>query len=267
MKSVKVFIVTYDGRKHLENNLQSLYDSDSLDRINLEVNIINNHSKFSLDEKYASLVKIYHNDLRPDFSTGHLARNWNQGIINGFESLVSPSSDIVICCQDDILWKKNWVEIFLPIMDRRTFYTCGNGDAFHAYTVEGVKTIGLWDERFCNIGFQEYDYFTRAVIYNPDNSSINDAGDYPGNVQWNPEESCIDHVNRDSEKELYHKKSQAHHEISKNIYWHKWGFPPEPRSFQRINEEVKNTASFNYIYYPYFEKDVYDLKGKKYIIP
>ena len=265
---LKIYIVTFDGEKHLNHNLNSLFNSDFFkkENINYEINIINNHSNFNINENFKNKVNILHNVLRPDFSTGHLARNWNQAIINGFKNLNNPDCDILIHCQDDIEWKTNWYETLEKIMNKYTFYSCGNGDAFCAYTAEGVKNIGLWDERFCNIGYHEYDYFTRACIYNPDKSSINDLGDYAGNKQWNSQESCIRFVPRDEIKNVNHKKSQQYHSISGKIYKLKWGFDAEPRNFDKINKNVKHTITNNFIFYPYFEKDIYGLIDKKYII-
>ena len=52
--------------------------------------------------------------------------------------------------------------------------TFGQGDALQVMTPESIRTIGLYDERFCNIGYQEGDYFQRARILNNEKSSIND---------------------------------------------------------------------------------------------
>jgi hypothetical protein len=41
-------------------------------------------------------------------------------------------------------------------------------------TSNAVKQVGLFDERFCNIGLQEADYFLRCLLYNKDRSSLND---------------------------------------------------------------------------------------------
>lgn len=279
---IKLYIVTYDGKDHLNHNLETFFNSDffknyqtievdsitsnKLIKPTIEVTIINNHSRFYLDQKFHDKVKILHNTLRPDFSTGHLARNWNQAIINGFKDLKNPDCDWLIHCQDDTEWKANWFEILKKAMDKYTFYTSGNGDNVCCYTAEAVRNIGLWDERFCNIGYHEYDYFTRACIYNPDQSSINDLGDYPQNKQWNPEEPCTNYLPRDQNKNLHHNRSQQYHSLSAMVYKYKWGIPPEPRNFAKINQELKCTQNANFMFYPYFEKDIYSLKMKKYVV-
>ncbi len=95
---LKIYIVTFDGEKHLNHNLNSLFNSQYFKKENIhcEVNIINNHSNFNINEKFKNKVSVLHNVLRPDFSTGHLARNWNQAIINGFKNLNNPDCDILI---------------------------------------------------------------------------------------------------------------------------------------------------------------------------
>jgi hypothetical protein len=266
---VKVFIVTYNGENHLRENLKSLFGGRDLDQVELNVNVINNHSNFHLDDIFADRVKVYHNDLRPDFSTGHLSRNWNQAIINGFKNLTSPDCDILIHCQDDTIWDHDWLVKLLPIMEKYSFYTSGNGDNVCCYTPEAVKNIGLWDERFCNIGYQEYDYFMRAVIYNGKHSSINDIGD-AYRSPWNNAPQICAYPGRDPEKEKNHRDSQQYHPISAKVFETKWGFSGSRREtgdfWNWVDQNVKETASLNYMFYPYFEKDVYNLVDKKYIV-
>lgn len=78
-----MYIVTYNNPKDLHSNLNSIYESNIPQNVDLELNVINNYSKnFNIDNKFK--VNILHNTLRPDWSTGHLSRNWNQAIVNGF---------------------------------------------------------------------------------------------------------------------------------------------------------------------------------------
>jgi hypothetical protein len=267
---IRIFIVTYKGEQHLRDNLDSLFSSYNFSDHEIEINVINNHTKFFLDDHYKDRVKVYHNQLRPDFSTGHLSRNWNQAIINGFESLVNPACELLIHTQDDILWKKEWLSILFPIMERRTFYQSGNGDAFCCYRVEAVKRIGIWDERYCNIGYQEYDYFLRAVLYNGDKTSLNDIGECI-RTTWNPEEQVVVHVQRDADKHNSHQLSIAYHPISSKVFAHKWGFETSvrdntPNYWEWVRENVKSTLTTNFMFYPYFEKHVEDLHLKNYLV-
>ena len=88
---IAVYIVTYKSEEMLKNNIESLLQSknDINKKINLEINVINNYTKsFSLNNYLSkNTINVFHNFLRPDFSTGHLSRNWNQGLLHGFEDL------------------------------------------------------------------------------------------------------------------------------------------------------------------------------------
>ncbi len=173
-KKIKIFIVTYKSKISLNNNIKSLLESDLMQH-NWEINVINNHS---LNDEYVDKVKVWHNVLRPDFSTGHLARNWNQAIINGFKDLNNPDCDILVNSQDDVLFKKDCFSKLIEFHKKYSFIQSGAGDSLCSYLPEAVKEIGLWDERFCNIGYQEADYFLRALIYNKNKSMISDC--HPG---------------------------------------------------------------------------------------
>ena len=88
MKKIKIYIVTYKNDKCLNTNLRSLFCSDLMN-YDYEINVINNHSQINIDPKFKK-VKLLNNNLRVDFSTGHLSRNWNQALINGFQDLNNP---------------------------------------------------------------------------------------------------------------------------------------------------------------------------------
>ena len=94
---VKVYIITYNAPDVLEHNLDSLYYGlGNPDPHEVIVNVINNHSNFYLDDVYKNDVKVLHNVVRPDFSCGHLSRDYNTAILNGFKSIISPDCDIQI---------------------------------------------------------------------------------------------------------------------------------------------------------------------------
>ena len=93
MKNIKVFIVTYRRTKILNKTLNTLFnDTDFTSIPNTEVNIINNHSEFHLEEEFVDRVNVIHNNARPDWDTGNLARNWNQALVHGFKDLNNPDS-------------------------------------------------------------------------------------------------------------------------------------------------------------------------------
>ena len=78
MKKLKIYIVTYKRSNVLNDTLEKLFKSDFSQVPNTEVNIINNHTDFRLDSQFKDKVNVLHNVLRPDWSNGNLAENWNQ---------------------------------------------------------------------------------------------------------------------------------------------------------------------------------------------
>lgn len=260
-QKIKIYIITYNGNNFLDKNLNSLFSSDVM-QYNPQIYIINNHSHFYIDDKYKSKVNIMHNLLRPDFSTGHLSRNWNQCIINGFRDLNHPDCDIVMTCQVDTVFKSDWFSKLLNLHSQYSFIQYGIGDNLISYLPDAIRKIGLWDERFCNIGYQEGDMFLRALMYNKHRSCINDVAH--GRV-LNPTnlELIVRPAQPMSED---HKKSFSWHSVSAAVFKRKYGridahhWKPE-----LINNPPKKTLNENYVYYPYFEKDVEDLYGKNYV--
>jgi SAM-dependent methyltransferase len=264
-KKIKLFIITYNSDKLLHENLISLFKTN-ITNYNYEINIINNHSNFSLDEQFKDKVNVLHNDTRPDFSTGHLARNWNQCIINGFKDLNNPDCDILTTVQVDTTYEKDCFSNLENFHNRYSFITDGVGDNMCSYTAEAVKKIGLWDERFCNIGFQEADYFIRALMYNKTRSSINDRGH--GRVINPIGKTLVHHPAHGPDQTAAHHKSAQYHTISLSVFKEKYGVGyvmAEGWKPQLINNPPRTTLVKNYVYYPYFEKNVEDLVGKNYV--
>ncbi|WP_139158941.1 glycosyltransferase family 2 protein [Vibrio sonorensis] len=251
----------------------------------MEINIINNHSDFHLDSNYIDIVNVLHNDLRPDFSTGHLARNWNQAILHGFRDLSNPRSDIVVTVQDDVLFKPDWLDKLKELHKKYSFITMGAGDTFCSYLPEAVRKIGMWDERFCNIGFQEADYFLRALIYNREKSSINDIAHgrelnvvgsnevYDYNSRRFESDEEIDRVDSELitipftnlDRRNAALDSMKFHCISSYLFEDKWGIIAAPWNDE--HHILQGPISSNYVTYPYFEKNVENLKAKNFVIP
>ena len=261
----KVYIITYDNNKILNECLQSLFESN-FDSFSVEINIIDNHSNAVIEDKFVNNVNLINNNLRPDFSTGHLSRNWNQCIINGFKNLQNPDCEAVIALQNDTLFAKKWYFNLEKLLIDNNFITEGIGDQFQVFTPLSIKLTGLYDERFCNIGYQEADYFLRSIIYNPHKSIINDYHhlrlwrNYDGNELIVPSESG------NQRNDLNHIDSKKYHNISKKIFDKKWG--PElinwnGENFDKLIYEIKPKIE-SYIYYPYFEKDILTLKWQNY---
>lgn len=250
---ISIYIVTYKDNDALNTNLDSIFSSDDIDN-NINVNIINNYSAESLiiDKNFTNKIVILNNVLRPNFSTGHLSRNWNQAIINGFENLLQPKNDIVITCQDDMVWDKKWYKKINSIHEFYTFYTCDNGDGLCSYKPNAIKKIGLWDEKFCGITYQEADFFLRALINNKEYSSINDY--------WHKRTHNTTDIiaKRSTGSDIYreHNGRHAYKEYTYQLFLEKWNnLQPENWNILSLNKNIIPKIK-NYILYPFFEKDI-----------
>lgn len=249
---VKIFIVTYNNPKVLNKNLETLFQNHN----DFEVTVVNNYSQnFHIDEAYTGKVKVIHNALRPDFSTGHLSRNWNLAIIHAFKDLKNPDCDVLITAQDDVEWQATGIDYLLELLNKYTFITFGGGDCVCAYKVDAIHNIGLWDEHFCNIGYQEADYFMRARLNNGPFSTINDL---PHERVFNPEENraILDTPSGCARGEKYHMDSFNHHNITYAYFSYKWNGGCThcwDRTWEKVPAEP-NVKQF--MMYPYFEKDI-----------
>ena len=66
MKNIKVFIVTYRRTEVLNKTLDTLFNKTDFSSIpNTEVNIINNHSEFVLNDEFVDKVNVIHNNASP----------------------------------------------------------------------------------------------------------------------------------------------------------------------------------------------------------
>lgn len=265
---IKIYIVTYNNNKLLnEWTLTTLFNSD-LSKHEVKVYIIDNHSTAKVDDNYKDKVTILHNQLRPDFSTGHLSRNWNQALVNGFESLKEPKCDIVVCSQNDVKFNPNWLNDLVEAHKTYSFITYGQGDCLHSYTPAAVKKIGLWDERYNTIMYQEHDYFLRALIYNREKSSINSRGTgqllNPLKVELLDIKSAPCGAKRG---EKTHAKARKHASTCQRLFKTKWGNIPHARWKKNYDDWVpKHSNIQNFMFYPYFEKDIENLQQKKYFM-
>ena len=170
----KIFIVTYKNPDRLSSCLDALAKSDIRD-YDHEIYVLNNHDKIpEIDIGEGISIRVLNNESRPDFSTGHLSRSWNQAIIRGFKDLESPDCEHVVTIQDDVEVAPQGFSKLLQYHEKYNFISVGTGDDFMSFTPESVMTVGLFDERFCNIGFQHEEYFIRQVAFNRNKSSIND---------------------------------------------------------------------------------------------
>lgn len=257
MITVNLYIVTFRNHMGLNECLESLSKTHIPSTLTLNINVINNHSDFSIDPKFN--VNVMHNTLRPDFSTGHLSRSWNQAIIHGFKNLINPIAQIVVACQVDTVFNPDWLVKLVDQHQKYNFISAGWGDAFLSFTVDSVKNIGLFDERFCNIVHQEGDYFNRALIFNKDKSSINDF--HHGRTLNTFLTSANDNsfiFRKNSNTNLTWNSTVQCHEHITNFFVSKYS--EDPRNWNPSNPP-KLLKKLNLLY-PYFEFDVFDFRSK-----
>lgn len=255
---IKLYIITYNNDTVLKRNLYYLYQSD-LVNYNHEIFVINNYGFVNGFPEYPS-VSFLNNVTRPDFSNGHLARNWNQGLINGFRDLNNPDCDLVILMQNDTFVKKDCFSKLIGYHNQYDFIQQGLGDQFMSFNVEAVKNIGIFDERFCSIGYQEGDYFLNALTLYCEKITLNDYGH--GRI-YNPlsEKIVYDDARLNGE---FH--SLAHHEYNLKLLQVKWGVQ-DPQFWPNI--EIKKNLKpqiTRYMFYPYFEKNILTLNKQKYFL-
>jgi hypothetical protein len=262
---VKVFVLTWQDEKALTNNLNSLFSHPRLDNVDLNVTVINNHPNFWLNESFHGYVYVMHNNAVPEFATAHVSRMWNTALIHGFKDLDNPDADIVITSQDDTIWNDSWLSDLIEIHKDYSFYASTDGDMVCSYTVDAVKNIGLWDERF-GYGFGEGDYFLRALKYNADKSTINDHAH--GRI-WNPTKVISSRPEPDGKRYDEQNRSHNFRGLSWKTFLMKWQrFEMEGKWPSDIKQKVDEMPIANqYILYPYFELKVNNLSQKGYITP
>jgi hypothetical protein len=263
---IKVYILTWKDAEALNKNLYTLFYGYNFlpNGVDIQVNIINNHTDFKLDPTFTEHVNVIHNRATPDFATAMIARMWNTAIIHGFQDLNNPDADIVVTSQDDTIWNPDWISKLLHVMEKNTFYADDAGDMVCAYKPEAVKEIGLWDERF-HYGFGEGDYFLRAIRWNADKSSINDHAH--GRV-WNKTLHLAKRPDPTDSRYTEQNRSHQFRGLSWAMWVNKW---PEYLEGNWL-DDVKYYVDLQqvvpqYILYPYFEMNVNNLRQKGYIVP
>ncbi len=196
-------------------------------------------------------LSVINNYARPEWSWGHLSRDWNTAALYGFKDPLDPISDVVVGLQGDAVMNPQWAH---TIYDEHTkngalFLSGGRGDAFHSWTAEGVRKLGLWDERYCDIGFQEHDMFGRAVTLEPERVRINDEAHGRKHRKWDfsPVADSGDH---DREG---HPQDHWHSQLFEDTKWPHWN---DKRWWEDTSEMARvfaKPAVSTYYLYPYFE--------------
>jgi hypothetical protein len=292
MKKIKVYIVTYRRGEILNDSLKKLFNSDFSKVKNTEVNIINNHSDFYLENDFKNKVNVIHNQTRPDWSNGNLGENWNQALVNGFVDLNKPDAKYVVTMQNDTSVDPNWCSNLLKMHKDYNFIVGRYGDNLVSYTTEAVKRIGMWDENFCGVQYKEADYWIRALIFNKEDSMINDTlhGLTLNNSNALELDTTIDRNFLEEEETLKRKADDPEHkkiwetrggfykEMAWKYFCHKWSetWVKEPEKqgwvknwtdeFRKFPPNFSKSKVKNYMRYMYFERDIKDLKSKNYLI-
>jgi|GEM_PF-625900 len=263
---IRQYIVTYNNQKQINNCLRSIFRKSSPEELAmLEVFVINNHTSIKIDDEFLPRIKLLNNSLRPNFSTGHLARSWNQALVNGFKNLRAPDCDLIITNQDDTLFVDNYLTKTLELHKQYDFVQFGWGDNFISYTPRAVKRVGLWDEKFCNIGYQEADYMTRARLLLKEKACINDFSHKRMFNAIDKSRYVIDIIpSGNARGEDYNHTSIRFHDHSKFMYELKWGVDPD-LGWENVDVERLKPKTQQYVYYPYFEKDVETLDEQNYL--
>jgi hypothetical protein len=260
---ITLFVVTYKNDKVLnEMVLKSLHDSKyPHDLVN--VKILNNFGdRIEIDDKFKPLInEIHHNTIRLDNSTGHLARDWNHGIMNAFVSLKKPRCDAVILLQNDTIMKEDWYLIAKKCVNEFSYCSFGCGDQCQIVRPDAIARIGMFDERFCNIGFQECDYFIRAVLREKERCSINDPSHGRIFNQRSDLNPIVPTISGFLRRDSHHMESFNFHHVSKSFLIEKWGAPIVPpwgntKDLARLLLESKAPFRKMWKMYPYFENDI-----------
>jgi hypothetical protein len=165
--------------------------------------------------------------------------------------------------QNDTFVKTDCFSDLIELHKKYDFITIGAGDQLLSYTVDAIKQIGLWDERFCFVGHQEGDYFTSAFMLHKDKISI---CDFRHNRLHNLFDEC--HT-----KLIYPEASlngghyTGSHSYLEELFYHKWGrdIPWRDTSYwKEENTIVRYPLIKRYFLYYYFEKDIKTLKEQNY---
>lgn len=272
---IKQYIVTYKNAYRLNKCLDSIFSGLSEEELQmLSVYVINNHSEFTLEPQFVHRVTVLHNSTRPDFSKGHLARDWNAALVNGFQDLSNPDCDIVITAQDDTEFKPNYINQLIELHKQYDLIQVGAGDQVISYTPKAVKRIGLWDERCCNIGFQEMDYFIRAVLYHEHKCSINDwTHSRINNPIFDSNNPIIENTEPGGDrKEPYHMESLPYHNVAVSVLSAKWEDPyglmyEQWDKLQALRKRFREQGPliYSHIFYPYFERHIETLREQNYL--
>jgi hypothetical protein len=182
---IRLYIVTYKRNDVLNENLRSLWASipaESLDK----VTVVANHPSVEIyNENKRDNLRVIINETRMPHAWGNLAKDWNYCLLDAFRTWENPDKvDWAILAQNDVTWKEDWLKA-LSRFSNFELISQPRGDQAIAFTINAVRTIGFFDERFSTLHFQEIDYYLRAALLLENKASIND--DHAGELStYNP---------------------------------------------------------------------------------
>lgn len=296
---MKIYVVTYKRSEMLNDSLDKLFSSDFSELSNTEVNIINNHTDFSLRPEFEKRVNVLHNVLRPDWSNGNVSENYNQAFINGVVNLRKPATELLVTMQNDAAVHPNWCEhLFEMLYEQKFNFVVGHfGDNVVCHTPESIRKIGMWDENL-PAQYKEPDYWIRALNYNKEKSCINDTlhglelnNENALDIDTTEDRIFVEEEGFKGNDTLKRRPDDSEHaeiwktsrggiykQLAWSYFYHKWSgtWKSEPTRNgwvkQWTKDFVDNPPDFTkskfktFVKYVYFEKDIKDLKNKNYLL-
>ena len=145
---IKQYIVTYNNNELLNNCLKSMSG------VKHEIFIIDNFGNCEIEEHDLN-IRIIKNELRPKFSTGHLSKDWNAGLVNGFQNLNNPDADIVILNQNDTIFKQNYIDKLIGLHKEFDFIQMGSGDEMMSFTPNAINKLDYLMKDFVILDFKK----------------------------------------------------------------------------------------------------------------
>lgn len=172
-RKIHIYIVTYKKNDVLNKNLKSLY-AGAVDESLFDVTIIANHPNVIIkDENVHENLRVILNNTRAKYSWGNLAKDWNFAILDAFEHWDNPGkTKYCILAQNDVIWSAQWQENLEKIQNI-DFFSQPFGDQLLILTIQAIRKVGFFDERFTTLHYHEEDYFLRAELALQDGASIN----------------------------------------------------------------------------------------------
>lgn len=172
-RKIHIYIVTYKKNDALNENLRSLYDG-AVDETFFDVTIIANHPDVIIhEENVHANLRVLLNNTRTEYSWGNLAKDWNFAILDAFGRWDNPKkTEYCILAQNDVIWSENWQKN-LEKMGNIEFLSQPFGDQLMILTINAIRKVGFFDERFTTLHYHEEDYFLRAELALTDRASIN----------------------------------------------------------------------------------------------